>query len=99
MTALLQLDVAFEEVDQMDLANNAAVKGVLAEPQQPQLLAVHQMASKAEQFIVLADASQVICALMVAARRDSLSLFTCCPALEKLRHPGSAVQEVNWGRS
>lgn len=66
MTALLQLDVAFEEVDQMDLANNAAVKGVLAEPQQPQLLAVHQMTSRAEQFIVLADASQVICALVVA---------------------------------
>lgn len=53
------MDVAFEELDQMDIAANAGVKGVEAEPQQPQLVAARELASSASKFVVVVNAENV----------------------------------------
>ena len=43
----------------MDIDANAGVKGVEAEPQQPQLVAARELVSAATRFIVLVDANNV----------------------------------------
>mmetsp|Transcript_14440 Transcript_14440/g.31279 ORF Transcript_14440/g.31279 Transcript_14440/m.31279 type:complete len:294 (+) Transcript_14440:62-943(+) len=55
-----KVDVMFEEVDQLDRAANAAIKGVRSEPQQPQLVAARQLAGKADKVVVLVDEVQVV---------------------------------------
>ena len=54
-----KVDVAFEEMDQMDVDANAGVKGVEAEPQQPQLVAARELVSAASRFVVLVDVNNV----------------------------------------
>jgi len=51
--------VAFEQVDQLDLSVNAFVKGVEAEPQQPQLLSSRLIASASSRYVVMAKSTAV----------------------------------------
>ncbi len=54
-----QVHVAFEEADQLDMASNAFVKGAKSEPQQPALLQMRQLMDRADELVVIADASNV----------------------------------------
>lgn len=55
----LQVDVAFDEVDQLDVSANACVIGTSSEPQQPQLQQAQTVARLATTFVVMADAENV----------------------------------------
>ncbi len=55
-----QVDIAFEQVDMIDLARNAAVKGVESEPQQPALLALRKLGASSEQYVLLAEEHNVV---------------------------------------
>ncbi|GAX75501.1 hypothetical protein CEUSTIGMA_g2944.t1 [Chlamydomonas eustigma] len=55
-----KVDVAFEEVDMIDMSQNAAVKGVNALPQQPQILALRELAEQSSKYVLLVEADQVV---------------------------------------
>eukprot|EP00798_Chlamydomonas_sp_ICE-L_P014079 gene14079-20028_t len=54
------VDLAFEEVDQLDTAENAAIKGLKSQPQQPQLVNARSMVEIAKFFVMLADESTCV---------------------------------------
>lgn len=54
-----RIDISFDQVDQLDLASNACVKGIEAVPQQPQILGSRQIASASSRYVVMVDSSAV----------------------------------------
>eukprot|EP00200_Dunaliella_tertiolecta_P014950 CAMPEP_0202411452 /NCGR_PEP_ID=MMETSP1128-20130828/21980_1 /ASSEMBLY_ACC=CAM_ASM_000463 /TAXON_ID=3047 /ORGANISM="Dunaliella tertiolecta, Strain CCMP1320" /LENGTH=269 /DNA_ID=CAMNT_0049017169 /DNA_START=45 /DNA_END=854 /DNA_ORIENTATION=+ len=54
------LDLAFEEADQLDIANNACIIGIRSEPQQPALLNTFTVAKRARQFILLVNKENLV---------------------------------------
>ena len=56
---LRQVGVYLEEADQVDVAGGAFLKGIKAQPQQPELPRQQEMAAAAQHLVLLADGINV----------------------------------------